>query len=360
MKPKTIVLMVVAVGCGLVASYMTSQLLAERGSGQDQTEEKIKILVAKKNLDLGLLIDKPERLFKVKLYLKGQEPEKALTDADFDKLRDRRLLKPLKTDEFVTAADLIDKNQNSLSARLPKGMRAVGIKVNVESIAGGFASLPMSHVDIISVLRRGDNDSISQILLEDVLVLAADQEINRPGDGKSAMVANTVTVALTPDDAELVTLAQEMGSLRLILRAFGDSSPAGTRGANGTTITKGQVAREKLKAARAREDYSPSETGRAWLRKVTEVRQSAAKKTAPAAGKPEPKPAEVVKTTTPPTVGKPAEAVKPLQKPVEVKKTDPEESDPELKTHTLTIYNGNEGRRYYYKLDEKGAVVVDE
>jgi pilus assembly protein CpaB len=326
MKPKTMILMVVAVGCGLAASYMTSQLLAERGnSGPEQQEEKVKILVAKKNLDLGLLIEKPADLFKIKLFDKGQEPEKALTEADFDKLKDCRLNKPLKTDEFVTMQDLIDKNQNSLSARLPKGMRAVGIKVDIQSIAGGFASLPLSHVDIISVLRRGDGDSISQILLEDVLVLAADQETQRPGNGSSAMPANTVTVALNPEDSELVTLAQEMGQLRLVLRAYGDSAPAKTHGATGNMITKGHNDRKKEMIARA-EDDQPTGGGRgkALLKKVLDVKEK--------------KPTEVVKTAPPP--------------PVKV--------DPKTFTHILTIYNGDQGKRHHYTLDEKGKVIDPE
>jgi hypothetical protein len=105
MKPKTMILMVVAVACGLAASYMTSQLLAERGGDEDQ-EEKVKVLVARGNLDLGLLIKDPHRHFKEKLYLKGEEPAKALTDKDFDQLRDKRLIKPLSQDQFVTLDDL--------------------------------------------------------------------------------------------------------------------------------------------------------------------------------------------------------------------------------------------------------------
>ena len=58
MKPKTMVLMVVAVSCGLGASYMTSRLLAERGNSTDENE-KVSALVARKNLDMGMLIKNP-------------------------------------------------------------------------------------------------------------------------------------------------------------------------------------------------------------------------------------------------------------------------------------------------------------
>jgi pilus assembly protein CpaB len=202
MKPKTMILMLVAVGCGLAASYMTSQLLAERNNVQDEQQEKVKILVAKTNLEMGLLIKDPRQYFKEKTFLKGEEPTKALTDQQYDELKDRRLLKPLSADQFLSSEDLLDKNQNSMAVRLPEGMRAVGLKVDPTSIASGFASLPMSRVDIVTVLRRGDGDSVSRILLENVLVLAADQETGRPAD-RNALPASVVTVALTPEDAEL-------------------------------------------------------------------------------------------------------------------------------------------------------------
>ena len=51
MKPKTLVLMVVAVTCGLGASYMTSRLLAERNTDD---AEKIAVLVAKRQIDTGI------------------------------------------------------------------------------------------------------------------------------------------------------------------------------------------------------------------------------------------------------------------------------------------------------------------
>ena len=57
MKPRTMILLIVAVTCGLGASYMTSRLLAER---QTEPEDKVKILVAKKNLDQGLTIKNVE------------------------------------------------------------------------------------------------------------------------------------------------------------------------------------------------------------------------------------------------------------------------------------------------------------
>lgn len=105
---------------------------------------------------------------------------------------------------------------------MPLGYRALGIRVNAESIAGGFASLPHSRVDIVNTVRRSDEKtSYAQLLLEDVLVLAADAQISR-NENSPAMLANVVTVALKPEDAMKVALAREIGTLSLVLRRFND------------------------------------------------------------------------------------------------------------------------------------------
>jgi len=234
MKPKTLILMFVAIACGLAASYMTSRLLAERGT-KDQVEEKVKILVAKKNLGMGTLIKDPEALFEEKAFTKGEEPKKAIRA--YDQLKDRRLNKPLAAEQFVSADDLMDKSQDGLSALMAKGMRAFGVKVNAEATSGGFV-LPNSKVDVVWVDRRGDKDSSSKIILQNVLVLAVDQQGTRPED-KQAMVASTVTLAVTPEQAERLSLAVELGSLKLILRPFGDEDVVKTQGVNPKAIAKG-------------------------------------------------------------------------------------------------------------------------
>ncbi len=74
MKPKTMILMVVAVTCGLGASYMTSRLLAER---QPSDEDKVEILVAKKKLDMGMTIKNVDDLFEIKqLYPRRRAQER--------------------------------------------------------------------------------------------------------------------------------------------------------------------------------------------------------------------------------------------------------------------------------------------
>jgi pilus assembly protein CpaB len=218
MKPKTMVLMIVAVTCGLGASYMTSRLLAHR-----ETPEKVTILVAKKNLNMGDIVKLPDTMFAQQQLTHGTEPRLAI--ADPEKLKGRQLKRSLRAGDFITPDDLIDGNTSmGLPFLLPQGHQAVGIRVNPETIAGGFASLPHSRVNIISTRRGSDDKSTrSTLLLEDVLVVAADAQMNNDQSGR-AMPANVVTVALKSEDILKLELSKQLGTISLALRKFNDRS----------------------------------------------------------------------------------------------------------------------------------------
>lgn len=218
MKPKTLILMVVAISCGLGASYMTSRLLADR----QQDVEKVSVLVAKKTLNMGESMKIPEDLFEIKEFAKGEEPKQAILDAET--LKSRILKRSLRTGDFITPDDLLDENNPGVPYQLPQGHQAVGIRVSSETIAGGLASLPHSKVNIISTVRRGDDSkSYARILLENVLVLAADGSTKIIENGQP-MPANVVTVALKPEDVLKLELAKTMGTISLALRKYNDNS----------------------------------------------------------------------------------------------------------------------------------------
>jgi pilus assembly protein CpaB len=223
MKPKTLILMVVAVVCGLGASYMTSRLLAERDDKPAVVErpvEKVTLLVAKKQLDMSTFIKTPQELFIEKQFVKEDAPKEALTPNDLKALVGKSLKRGLRRGDHVLPEDLGD---GAPTLEVPPGYRALGLRVTVEGIAGGWASLPGSRVDIIWA-RRGNNDdtSFAKTLLQNVLVLAADGA-KTATDDKAAMPANVVTLALTPEEVRRVALADASGVMKLVLRLPGDT-----------------------------------------------------------------------------------------------------------------------------------------
>src|SRR5438552_538083 len=154
MKPKTLILMVVAVVCGLGASYMTSRLLAERDDQKpqvvDKVVEKVTLLVAKKQLDMSTYIKTPQEMFTEKQFVKEDAPKEALTPKDLTGLAGKTLKRGLRRGDHVMAEDLGD---GAPVLEVPPGHRAMGLRVTVEGIAGGWASLPGSRVDIIWARR---------------------------------------------------------------------------------------------------------------------------------------------------------------------------------------------------------------
>src|SRR5262245_28106019 len=225
MKPKTMVLMVVAVVCGLGASYMTSRLLAEREEQQPITKivekqiEKVPILVAKKNLEMSTFVKNPKDLFIEIQVPKDDIYKEAISD--WKALEGKTLRRQIGVKRHVTAEDLGD---HAPVLEIPPGHRGVGVSVTVHTTAGGWATLPGSRVDIIWTRKGGDDDNtFTKTLLQNVLVLAADG-INRPTGEGTAIVASVVTLALTPDDARRVNLAAHNGTLSLVVRVPGDNT----------------------------------------------------------------------------------------------------------------------------------------
>jgi pilus assembly protein CpaB len=183
-------------------------------------DEEVSVFVARCNLPFGLLIKDPDQHFQKKVFARDELPAKAVNSAE--QLKDRRLIRALTAGQVVTV-DVLLAVENRLDALLPPGMRACAIKVSPESLHGGFI-LPQSRVDVIWTVK-GKDDLRSQTLLENILVLAVDSAANRPGED-DALLGNTVTLAVTPEQAEKLTKAAAEGEFRLVLRPVGDGKLA--------------------------------------------------------------------------------------------------------------------------------------
>jgi pilus assembly protein CpaB len=216
-KAKTIILMVVAIGCGLVASYMTSKLIADRNANQQPPEEKVTVAVAKKNVNKWVLIKKPEDLFEMREFPKASAPDDAIFE--LKELQDKRPRDNVAAGLPVTRKNLMSKDLDGLAMMINPGSRAVAIKVNAEALVGGFV-LPDSKVDIVCTQTRGD--LVSSVILENMTVLAVDTIYNRDPEKGNTIIGTTVTLAAIPEEATRLSLAQAIGELRLVLRSPAD------------------------------------------------------------------------------------------------------------------------------------------
>jgi len=212
MKSKTMILMVVAVVCGLVASYLTSQLIAQKN-------KKVNLVVAKKAVSQWTPIKNPDELFELKEWPEADAPQNPILD--MKDLKDRVVLKDIDADKPVSMSMLQDKSKVGLEGMLDPKSRGMAIVVNAASTAGGFV-LSGSKVDIVHT-TRGSAGVDTKLILENVLVRAVDQQPVRPED-RASQVPTTVTLQLSPEQALKLCTYKDTGALTLLLRPFGDTS----------------------------------------------------------------------------------------------------------------------------------------
>jgi pilus assembly protein CpaB len=112
-----------------------------------------------------------------------------------------------------------------MAAILPKGMRAISVRISPESGAGGFI-LPNDRVDVILISKQGDGTgkprTVSEAVLTNVRVLAIDQTFQTNEKGEQVVVGKTATVELDPRQAEILAMVESSGQLTLALRSLAD------------------------------------------------------------------------------------------------------------------------------------------
>lgn len=135
---------------------------------------------------------------------------------------------PLYAGEPLRRSKLIGEGQSFMSSILPHGMRAIAVQIAADTSAGGFI-LPNDYVDVIMTRRSADGASgegfITETILKNIRVLAIDQAIREDEEGRRVRVGDTATVEVTPQQAEILTVAQQMADrLTLALRPVVDAT----------------------------------------------------------------------------------------------------------------------------------------
>lgn len=114
-----------------------------------------------------------------------------------------------------------------LEAAIEPGKRAITVRVNDVVAVAGFAH-PGSYVDVLVSAKDDKGEQFSVIVLNRVKILAIAQETK--SDPAQPKVVNAVTLELTPEEAEALDLARNVGALSLVLRNETDRNQATTVG----------------------------------------------------------------------------------------------------------------------------------
>ena len=140
-----------------------------------------------------------------------------------------------------------------LSGILEDGKRALTVKVDEVAGVAGFLH-PGDHVDVLvdlALKSEGQQDHFSKTILHDITILTTGQIWEQKGNEKP-MVVNTVTLELTPENAEVLNLASNEGKIRLALRNRNNKTIAQTRGVTTENLIGGIADKKESKVAASR------------------------------------------------------------------------------------------------------------
>ncbi|NJC40437.1 pilus assembly protein CpaB [Brevundimonas alba] len=280
MKPARIIVIcvaaVAAIGLALVVRAMGSpskEPTAVATAAPIETRPMAKVLVAAKDLQAGRRLDESDMEWKdwpvdevnPAFITDGSVPVPGAADAAAPEKADAKpagavaavtraannlatggakadyvgsvVREPILAGEPIVMRKIVRAGDSGyMAAYLEPGMRAMAIRVTVETAAGGFI-LPGDRVDVVLTRETnlgniGASDAdrskfTSATVMQNIKVLAIDQS-TRAGDDEQTVIGATATLEVGPRDAEALALAKSEGELSLILRSYADTGgPSG-------------------------------------------------------------------------------------------------------------------------------------
>ena len=243
--------------CGLVAAILVFVIVAQAGG--EEGDGTRSVVVAK--LDIPAQSRLIAEMLEVKTLPADQIESEAFTASS--QVVDRITGVAIVAGEQVLPTMVSNKAGDSLTFKITPGKRAVSIEVKEAVTAGGNVQ-PGDTVDVLGILALSKDADINSVLavfapgaqpvvtplnntdlnltttiLESVKVLAVGQSLaeseentsttatKTETDAESRPKAKSVTLEVTPQQAQLLSLADEYGVLRLSVRPFGDDGPVG-------------------------------------------------------------------------------------------------------------------------------------
>lgn len=233
MKQRRLAIMLaLALTSGLLAGYLALTFLSRQGARPAAAAEapRGKVVVAAKDMPLGTVL----RAEDVRVI---DWPDKAVP-AGFaavpSEVVGRGLITAVAANEPLLSSKLASKEAGGgLPIVIPEGMRGVSVKVNEVIGVAGFIQAQRS-VDVLVTISPPEEEGelktpITKVILQNVRVLAVGQTIQPDAEGKPQTVA-VITLLVTPEDAEKLTLAASEGRIQLALRNTLDLGEVETRG----------------------------------------------------------------------------------------------------------------------------------
>ncbi len=215
MRAKSIILLVVALGCGMVAAVAVSKTVLEKSPGPQAEEASVEIFVAVKDIMTAQLISADK--VKLEKWPKNRLPEGAITK--LEELEGKYTNQGIFANEPILKKKVSD-SRDSLAVNIPSGYRIF----DIECTAGYIK--PGDRVDITGTFTLKGRNSTPETrnVLRNVQVIGINGITTRDSDAIKAGSKGTVFQLLVKDNQlEALTTAHTLGDLRINLRPLSES-----------------------------------------------------------------------------------------------------------------------------------------
>jgi pilus assembly protein CpaB len=202
----------VALMLGALASFVVYRNLQARSAADNRPG--VEAVVATNDLQVGQKIgDRDVRLVR---FPEGTLPPNYIRS--MSQVVGRGVVLPISKGEFILPGKLAGENAGfGLPSLIPPGMRAVSVRVNEVVSVAGFV-VPGTRVDVLLTgTPQGGGEPRTTTVLENVAVIATGQKLERNAGGEPQMTP-VITLLVSPDDAQKLTLATTQGRIQLALR----------------------------------------------------------------------------------------------------------------------------------------------
>jgi pilus assembly protein CpaB len=222
------------------ASLLLYRLLAQsRPQSAKAAVATVRLALAARDLDVGVMLKEED--------IKIVDWPGAVPDGAYTRVQDllgRGVIARMMAREPILDVRLAAKGAGGgLASMIPEGMRAVAIRVNDVVGVAGFVT-PGMRVDVLISGQPGATNASaalgvqSKTMLQNVEVLSAGQDYKKDSEGKPVMV-QVVNLLVTPEQAEMLSLASTQTTIQLILRNPMDRQTSKTNGTAVALLFKG-------------------------------------------------------------------------------------------------------------------------
>jgi len=252
-QKRLVIGLLVALVFGLVAArYVYIQLRNARMTTTKPAAPTGRIVVAAKRLELG------QRLTTSDLReISWPDATKPVgTFVRMNDCLDRALITPVVENELILEEKLAPKEAGGgLSVAIPEGTRAISVRVDDVVSVAGFV-VPGTMVDVLVTGNTTNGDSITRTILQDLRVLAVGQKSEPDREGKP-QTYTVVTLLVTPEEAEKVTMASTEGKIHLALRNTIDTKEVNPPPVNRASLFAGTPPRPETPKVRRETPPAP-------------------------------------------------------------------------------------------------------